>query len=396
MFSEKCLRKHVSIIHAYSMMSALQRKIVNVLLYEAAEKNKNDDSSSVSIECSLSLSKVAREARFNSKNTQYLKEAIDGLASLKIEWNLLKDRAPTDVSFLNLRVLHGSPTFYQEGVFKFSFHKLMLELVENPAIYGTIDLDLQSRFESKYSHSLYENSSRFVNLQKEKTIHVDIFRKMLGVDGDKYKSMREFSRNVLKPAIEEVNDRADFLVNIENIKQGKSIVGFNFSVNEKIDTAKTKSLFLDENLKQAIFECFGEINKTVLQNLLKKYDAEYILEKIHYTKKHAKKEKSGAYPVAYFISACKYDYKSDEEKSNIKKAPPSQSKEFNEWEQKNADLRGKLLHLNRLLDYSKSSDNAAVIDDIHESIQKIEIEFKDHIQLRPSSVATEGVFSSET
>ena len=99
---------------------------------------------------------------------------------------MLKDKAPTDISFLNLRILHGSPTFYQDNTLNFSFHKVMLDLVDNPTVYGTIDVDLQSEFESKYGHALYENSTRFINLQKNKIIQLETFRKILGVQEDKY------------------------------------------------------------------------------------------------------------------------------------------------------------------------------------------------------------------
>src|SRR6476620_10354538 len=101
MLAEKTIRKHVSIIHAYSLMSMLQRKIVNVLLYEAIQHNQHQNySHSVAVECKISLSVLSKAIKFNSNNNQYLKEAIDHLASLKIEWNLLKDKAPSDVSFL--------------------------------------------------------------------------------------------------------------------------------------------------------------------------------------------------------------------------------------------------------------------------------------------------------
>jgi hypothetical protein len=160
----------------------LQRKIVNVLLYEAIKgNNRVNHESSVAVECHIPFSSLCKAVKFNSNNTQYLKEAIDGLASLKIEWNLLKDKVPTDISFLNLRVLHGAPTFYQDNTLNFSFHKIMLDLVDNPSIYGTLDVDLQSDFESKYGHALYENSTRFINLQKNKIIPLDTFRKILGV-----------------------------------------------------------------------------------------------------------------------------------------------------------------------------------------------------------------------
>src|SRR3989338_1752495 len=159
MLAEKTIRKHVIIIHAYSLMSVLQRKIVNVLLYEAIHgNNRVNHQHSVAVECNIPFSNLCKAVKFNSNNTQYLKESIDGLASLKIEWNLLKDRVPTDISFLNLRVLHGAPTFYQDNTLNFSFHKVMLDLIDNPLIYGTLDVDLQSEFESKYGHALYENS----------------------------------------------------------------------------------------------------------------------------------------------------------------------------------------------------------------------------------------------
>jgi len=179
MLAEKTIRKHVSLIHAYSLMSVLQRKIVNVLFYEAVKgNNRVNHQTSVAVECNIAFATLCKAVRFNSNNTQYLKEAIDGLASLKIEWNLLKDKVPSDISFLNLRVLHGAPTFFQNNTLNFSFHKVMLDLVDNPLIYGTLDVDLQSEFESKYGHALYENSTRFVNLQKNKVVQLETFRKI--------------------------------------------------------------------------------------------------------------------------------------------------------------------------------------------------------------------------
>ncbi|HHJ0490533.1 TPA: initiator RepB protein, partial [Legionella pneumophila] len=88
MFAEKTIRKHVTIIHAYSLMSILQRKIVNVLLYEAIKGDGriNNHQNSSAVECNMPFSKLLKAVKFNSNNTQYLKESIDGLASLKIEW----------------------------------------------------------------------------------------------------------------------------------------------------------------------------------------------------------------------------------------------------------------------------------------------------------------------
>lgn len=381
MFAEKILRKHVSIIHAYSNMSALQRKIVNVLLYEALNKNGHFNcDNSVVIECSMPFFKFSRLINFRSKNTQYLKEAIDGLASLKIEWNLLKDKVPTNISFINLRILHGSPTFYKNGSFNFSFHKLMLNLVGNPIIYGSIDLDIQSQFVSRYGHSLYENSTRFVNLKKDKIISLDIFRKMLGVREDKYPSARELMRNVIKTSIEEVNDCANFVVNLDSIKSGRKITGFELSVTNKKKTSLLERKIEPSKqieIQQLIKLAFGEVSVSILNNILEDYPQDYILEKITYTKKHARKEQTGLYPIAYFISALRDDYKDIGQLVDDieKKQPNAIDQTHYDWEEKLNLLFNDLNAWKRNLEYAKTSKNPSL-----EEIKKIILQCEEKLQ----------------
>lgn len=386
MLAEKIIKKHVAIIHAYSLMSSLQRKIINVLLYEAIlDKNRINNSDSVAIECRISFSGLSKAINFNSNNTQYLKEVIDDLASLKIEWNLLKDKVPTNISFLNLRVLHGPPTFYQDGTFNYSFHKVMLDLVDNPAIYGVVDLNLQSKFESKYGHALYENSTRFVNLQKNKIIQLDTFRKLLGVREDKYLSMRELTRNVIKPAVEEVNDRVDFIVDLEPIKVGRKVTGFELSVENKKNLKQSKNDVGINEKKEAyrnIKETFEAINDAVLESILLNYSEAYILEKIAYTRKHAKEESSGGYPIPYFISALKYDYKSNARlTTNVQSDTTNQN---DQWKEKLLYLQADLEHWKKHLEYTNTSHNKSIVENAHKIIAECEEKLRHHILERPT------------
>lgn len=388
MLAEKTIRKHVAIIHAYSLMSVLQRKIVNVLLHEATKVTNrvNNHHSSVAVECNIPFSSLSKAVKFNSNNTQYLKEAIDGLASLKIEWNLLKDKVPTDISFLNLRVLHGSPTFYQDNTINFSFHKIMLDLLVNPSIYGTIDIDLQSEFESKYGHSLYENSTRFVNLQKNKIIPLETFRKILGVPEDKYPSMRELTRNVITPSVEEVNDRASFIVGLETIRVGRKITGFEVSVQSKKTSVITEGILNgsdSERIHKEIKTTFGIINESVLENIINNYSEEYIEEKINYTKKCAKKERTGFYPIPYFISAIKYDYKFKEDQ---KPEEPQEklSNEESEWKKKLYILQAELNHWEKLFGYTKAGDNEEHVKNMQKFVLNCQEKLKQHYLEKPT------------
>lgn len=388
MFAEKVLRKHVSIIHAYSKMSVLQRKIINVLLYEAIDKKKYLNIGSSVIECSLSFSLFSKLINFKSNNSQYLKEAIDGLASLKIEWNLLKDKVPTDISFINLRVLHGAPTFYKNGLFSFSIHKLMLDLIGNPSIYGSINLDIQSKFESKYAHSLYENSTRFVNLQKGKVIQLDTFRKILGVPENKYPHMRELMRNVIKPSVEEVNDCAEFVVNLENIKIGRRITGLEVSVENKNKISlfgKRIAGIKQSKVQGSIKLYFGELSQSILNSILENYSEDYILEKIDYIKKYAKKGLNALYPIPYFISALRDDYKSIEQLKNDPKQeqPKLIDQEFQVWNTKLNYLEDDLNLWTRHFEHAKAIKNYSLEKSIKKIILKCEEKLQRHLSERP-------------
>jgi plasmid replication initiation protein len=362
-------------------MSALQRKLFNVLIYEAKKNTLSPvNDNSVCVECRVPFSKISELINFKSNNIQYLKEAIDGLASLKIEWNLLKDKVPSGISFLNLRVMHGPPTFYHDGTFNFSFHKVMLDLLDNPSIYGTIDLDIQSKYESKYSHALYENCTRLVNLQKEKIISLDIFRKMLGVPESKYLTMRELTRNVIRPSLEEVNDKADFRIDLESMKVGSKIIGFKIAaVNKITDVSSLKS---KKTLVNIINETFGELRQAILIDILKNYSEAYILEKIEYTKKYARRESSGLHPIRYFISALKGDYVSNNTLSKIILGDGNDS-DISKWIENLKTLKSNAEHWERMLAKAEIENNEYNIQTIREIHTKSKAELEKHYLQRP-------------
>ena len=45
--------------------------------------------------------------------------------------------------------------------------------------------------------------------------------------------MRELTRNVITPSVEEVNDRSNFIVSLETIRVGRKITGFEVSSQEQ-------------------------------------------------------------------------------------------------------------------------------------------------------------------
>lgn len=353
------LRKHVTLIHAHSNMSLLQRKAFNFLLTVASKIKPEDYNQSGSIDCRTTLKELKDSINFNSKNTKYLKESIDSLASLSIEWNILMDKLPSDISFMNLRILHGSPIFSKDGSLEFSFHKYIFRLIGSPDIYGTIDMSCQSRFESRYSHALYENSTRILNMINSKVVDLNDLKRILGVRGNSYVSTREFNKKIVKPALEEVNDRSDFIVTLNPLTEGRRVKAFEVSVGAKKRTIYPvrKEPGLETSIVEIIKKTFGPVSRHTLGFIAANYSNEYILEKIEYTRKNTKQERGGVFPVRYFISALKDDYKNPEAAEDEVSTESEENKKIKEWLFELNRLESDVRHWKKVLSRSREESN---------------------------------------
>jgi hypothetical protein len=79
------LKKHVSTIHAVADLSALQRKLVNALLFNAYDGllTVRDHKISTRILCDM--------IGFDSKNIAYLKEALVGIMETVMQFDIMED-----------------------------------------------------------------------------------------------------------------------------------------------------------------------------------------------------------------------------------------------------------------------------------------------------------------
>lgn len=100
---------------------------------------------------------------------------------------------------------------------------------------------LQSRFtkyklrnianlQSAHSIRLYELLMRF-NSTGERGIHLADFKSALGIS-DKYPLFKDLNKRVIKPSVEELNQRSDLIIKYETIKKGRSVTGLAFSFKQ--------------------------------------------------------------------------------------------------------------------------------------------------------------------
>ena len=84
--------------------------------------------------------------------------------------------------------------------------------------------------QSGHSIRLYELLMKF-NATGERVIYLDDFKSALGIS-DKYPEFKVLNRDVIKPAIEELNQRSDLIIKFDTIKKGRSIVALVFEFKQ--------------------------------------------------------------------------------------------------------------------------------------------------------------------
>ena len=94
-------------------------------------------------------------------------------------------------------------------------------------------LEQTSSMDSIYSVRLYELLVQWKAAKQTPMFALEKFRDQLGVGIEEYKAMNDFKKRVLLVAIDEINKKSDIKISYEQVKKGRKIVGFTFTVHEK-------------------------------------------------------------------------------------------------------------------------------------------------------------------
>jgi len=88
--------------------------------------------------------------------------------------------------------------------------------------------------QSGHSIRLYELLMKF-NATGERVIYLDDFKSALGIS-DKYPEFKVLNRDVIKPAIDELNQRSDLVIKFDTIKKGRTVAAlvFEFKQNSQL------------------------------------------------------------------------------------------------------------------------------------------------------------------
>ena len=255
-------------IQIQSKISLLQRRAWNVLLANAYNELPDKDIHTVS------MVELAAKLGFDSKNEEYLKEMLRSLRSCEVEWNLLNKDNKQEWGIAGLlaeaRIVDGI-CFYQFP------HTLRLKL-HNPRVYAKLNLRLQNRFRSQYAFVLWEICFDYFDTARGQGetpfILIETFKSLMGLDEADYPDFKVLNRDLIKPAIKEINDLTDYHVEVEQKRRGRWIAELKFRITKIKQLPVQESLFPDiENLSPVAVELVqAEIDRSIA---LKIADAEW-------------------------------------------------------------------------------------------------------------------------
>ena len=217
--------KHSAAIHIQNNITLLQRRAWNVLLANAYDELPFQERHRMRIQ------ELMRTLEFDSKNEDYLKEALEALVSCKVKWNILDKDGEYEWGVTTLL----AEAKIKNGVCSYAYGPTLRERLHNPRMYARISLSMQNKFDSKHAQALWELCTDYLNEARHQGetpfIGLEDFKGLLGIGRDGYGGeFKILNRDVIKPSIKEINTVTDFDVKAEYKREKRRISAVKFRV----------------------------------------------------------------------------------------------------------------------------------------------------------------------
>ncbi len=223
--ADQNLKKHVAAIHINNRLTLTQRKASNVLLH-----NAYDDLLTARVH-RIRVKDLAEAIGFNTHNLDSLKEALKTLARTVLEWNILDENGAQEE--------WGATTLLAQAVIKngycvYAYSPELCEKLYRPEIYALLNLSIQRKFSSSYALALYENCLRYRRVGTTGWIGLDILKRLLGISETDayYQDFRKFNDKIIKPAVRQVNDTSDLILEVDFQRDRRRITAVRFRVGD--------------------------------------------------------------------------------------------------------------------------------------------------------------------
>lgn len=361
------VNKNVAAIHIKASLSVTQRKMNNVLLYNAYDSLLTADEHQIPVPLLCEL------AGIDSKNIANLKKALTGLSSASITWNVLGKEGEDEIWEFAAFLSGGK---IQNGICTYRYDKGLAKQLYHPDIYSRINLGVIKKIKTSHALVLYENCYRFVNQGHTGWWGIETFREIMGLAANgSYKQFKDLNKHVIKPAIAEVNQVSNIILEMEYKRTGRSISGLRFLIRTNPQLSFEGAQVESEVDKSPVLKRFLKIhnNKTFARKMIMEYGEEQLAKNLDYVEAQMSGGKVKSAP-AFLRAAVQNNYMSDDQqKAEVRKQLEAQAKRIQLLDEAKSMRESKLREVDRA--YSK-----ACIEAIHKAFDTFDPERQREIE----------------
>jgi hypothetical protein len=240
---KEIIKKHSAAIHIQNNISLLQRRAWNVLLYHAYDELPRHERHHVPVKVLIA------QLEFDSKNEDYLREALEALVGCKVKWNVLDKDGEWEWGVTTLL----AEAKIKGGVCTYAYGPTLRERLYSPTMYAKIDLSIQNQFDSKHAQALWEICVDYLHEARgageTPFIQLATYRELMGIHEMQYPRFKEFNRRVIKDPVAEINRITDFHVEVEYKRESRKVVAIKFKMQRELELphydTKQSTLFPD-------------------------------------------------------------------------------------------------------------------------------------------------------
>lgn len=299
---KQVLKKHVAAIHIGAKLSLLQRKLVNALLYNAYEGLLTQK------EHSINTRVLCEMIGFDSKNVSYLKASLKGLMETVVEFDVMEDDG--EQSWEAMVLLPYAKI--KGGTCTYRYERALAEKLYHPDVYSKINLSVLRDMKSSHSLVLYENCHRYLGAGQTAIWELDVFRKLMSVE-ERYKEFKVLRRDVIIPAMKEVNQVSNINLELVTIRKGRLVSALQFIVKPNIQLSLIGMEEEDDITETKAYQALVAegISKTLARAWVIEHEEAYIFEKLELANSQATSGKIRSSKTGFLKSAIEEDFHSE-------------------------------------------------------------------------------------
>lgn len=243
------LRK-ASLLVDVSELGLLARRVINGV-YFLAQGNPDAEVHSYDLRYVKWLINYA-----NSNNNAHLKKVIREAQKSSVQVNMIDAQSADDDNWISVPMLGAAGI--RKGQFVFKIPSELRPQLRDPARHALLSMRILAGFSSVYALELYERLAVYRDSGRSPTWSLDEFRSMIRVDGLKSANdFRYFRRDILDPAIKQINEISDIDVTLELQRTGRSYSHLTFTIKSAKNIQLLASIEASKQLYNTLTTEFG-------------------------------------------------------------------------------------------------------------------------------------------